>query len=369
MTARPPRTRGRASAALVAITAALLAAAAITGYVRSELADDRALAARATSALDDEEVRRLLATRMVNGLAGVATSDLLAARPLLISAITAVVDTPPFRRLLHPRRRAPPSRPGERRVGLRAHAAARSAAACRVAAQRVPGGRPRPAARPRAARGCARPARLRAPHRAPAAGRGRLVVAAPGGGAAVGGRLCGAGGRCAASPGAVGQCAGRGRPGRGRAGGGARNVRGLARLARRRPRRRGRAAGRWGRSGPRCSATCARRRCSPRWEGRWSWRWLGAHRLDERAGGGLGIAAALCRVVLGRCRSGGPLRLPDRAGLGARLPAVPGLAQPPGDRRCGPRAVRRGGALRPGAEQPGRGRSASRSPRGCSRAR
>lgn len=100
MTARPPRTRGRASAALVAITAALLAAAAITGYVRSELVDDRALAARATSALDDEEVRRLLATRMVNGLAEVATSDLLAARPLLISAITAVVDTPPFRRLL-----------------------------------------------------------------------------------------------------------------------------------------------------------------------------------------------------------------------------------------------------------------------------
>ncbi len=99
MTARPSKSRGRASAALVAVTAVLLVATALTGYVRSELVDERAFAGRTASALDDPEVRRLLATRMVNGLARSTSSDLLAVRPLLVSAVTALVDTPPFRRL------------------------------------------------------------------------------------------------------------------------------------------------------------------------------------------------------------------------------------------------------------------------------
>ena len=99
MTARPSKSRGRVSAALVAVTAVLLVATALTGYVRSELVDERAFATRTASALDDQEVRRLLATRMVNGLAASTSSDLLAVRPLLVSAVTALVDTPPFRRL------------------------------------------------------------------------------------------------------------------------------------------------------------------------------------------------------------------------------------------------------------------------------
>ena len=99
MTARPSKSRGRMSAALVAVTAVLLVATALTGYVRSELVDERAFATRTASALDDQEVRRLLATRMVNGLAASTSSDLLAARPLLVSVVTALVDTPAFRRL------------------------------------------------------------------------------------------------------------------------------------------------------------------------------------------------------------------------------------------------------------------------------
>jgi hypothetical protein len=93
------RTRRRAGIALVVLTAVLLAATAVCGYVRSALVDEHQFSARATSALEDPDVRSVVAERVVDGLTRNVAPDVLAVRPLVVPAVAAVVNTPPFRRL------------------------------------------------------------------------------------------------------------------------------------------------------------------------------------------------------------------------------------------------------------------------------
>jgi hypothetical protein len=86
------------SPALVVLATLLAAACALSGYARSEIVDSRAFAGRVDSALDDQDVRRVLADRVVNGLAEKVAPDALVVRPLVVNAVAALADTRPFRR-------------------------------------------------------------------------------------------------------------------------------------------------------------------------------------------------------------------------------------------------------------------------------
>ena len=68
-------------------------------YARSEIVDERAFADRAAAALKDDDVRDVLARQMVDALVNEASADLLVVRPLLETAIAALVGTPQFRDL------------------------------------------------------------------------------------------------------------------------------------------------------------------------------------------------------------------------------------------------------------------------------
>jgi hypothetical protein len=89
-----------AALATVALTAILLAGAAITWYADAVLVDDQELSARMVSSLDDPDVRRVLADQVVSGLARDAIPDALVVRPLLVPAIAALADSGAFRRVL-----------------------------------------------------------------------------------------------------------------------------------------------------------------------------------------------------------------------------------------------------------------------------
>lgn len=91
--------RPRLAAALAVLTAVLLAVAAVSGYARYELLDTQEFSARVTSSLDDSDVRNELSRRVVDGVASGVTPDVLAIRPLVTSALAAVADTGPFRRI------------------------------------------------------------------------------------------------------------------------------------------------------------------------------------------------------------------------------------------------------------------------------
>jgi hypothetical protein len=93
------RRRRRAGIALVVLTALLLAATAVCGYVRSALVDEHEFSARATSALENADVRSVVADRVVDGLTRNVVPDVLTVRPLVVPAVAALVNTSPFRRL------------------------------------------------------------------------------------------------------------------------------------------------------------------------------------------------------------------------------------------------------------------------------
>jgi len=93
------RQRRRAGIALVVVTALLLAATAIAGYTRAALVDEREFSARATSALENADVRAVVADRVVGGLTRTVVPDALVVRPLVVSAVAALVGTEPFRRV------------------------------------------------------------------------------------------------------------------------------------------------------------------------------------------------------------------------------------------------------------------------------
>jgi hypothetical protein len=94
------RGRPRLGAALVVVTALLAAATAVSGYVRAEFTDKQEFAARTASALDDEDVRIVVAGQMVDGVAHVSSPDLLTVRPLLVRALGGLLDNQAFRRIV-----------------------------------------------------------------------------------------------------------------------------------------------------------------------------------------------------------------------------------------------------------------------------
>ena len=81
--------------------AALVSVAAIVGlYLRAEIADRDAFADRAVAALEEPAVRQVTAREVVVGLLERGSPDLVSARPLLETAVQAIVATPPFRALV-----------------------------------------------------------------------------------------------------------------------------------------------------------------------------------------------------------------------------------------------------------------------------
>lgn len=95
------RDRGRRGAgiALVVVTALLLAAASVSFYARSALVDEREFGSRAASALDDSDLRTVVADQVVGGLTRSALPDAQAVRPLLIPAVAALAGTSTLRRV------------------------------------------------------------------------------------------------------------------------------------------------------------------------------------------------------------------------------------------------------------------------------
>src|SRR3954452_18106480 len=59
----------------------------------------RVFSARATSALENPDVRSVVAERVVDGLSRNVVPDVLAVRPLVVPAVPAVVNPSPFRTL------------------------------------------------------------------------------------------------------------------------------------------------------------------------------------------------------------------------------------------------------------------------------
>ena len=88
-----------AAFALVVLAALLLAAAAVSWYARTALVDEREFSARAAAALDDSDVRRALAGRLVGVATRSVAPDALAVRPVLVPVVAALADTAAFRRL------------------------------------------------------------------------------------------------------------------------------------------------------------------------------------------------------------------------------------------------------------------------------
>lgn len=91
--------RKRAGIALVVLTALLLAAAAVCWYAQTALVDEGEFSSRATAALDDSEVRSVVADRVVGGLTRNVAVDAQAVRPLLVPALAALADTSAFKRV------------------------------------------------------------------------------------------------------------------------------------------------------------------------------------------------------------------------------------------------------------------------------
>ena len=99
MTASVGRRRRSAAVAMAVVTALLVAAAAVTWYARSALADTEEFTARATAALDDPDLRAVLADRVVGALTPGVVPDALAVRPLIVPVVAELADTTAFRRV------------------------------------------------------------------------------------------------------------------------------------------------------------------------------------------------------------------------------------------------------------------------------
>jgi len=85
--------------ALVALACVLLVGAVLAGYARRATFDSDGFANRATAALADENVRTLVADRVTDRLVLANAADLIAARPIIVSAISGVVGGSAFQSL------------------------------------------------------------------------------------------------------------------------------------------------------------------------------------------------------------------------------------------------------------------------------
>jgi hypothetical protein len=93
------RVRGLGARGLVVVGAVLLVLATFAGYARHVLFNSNQFAARAADTLKDDSVRNLIAERVTDELVLRRESDLLAARPLIESAVSNLVGGSAFRGL------------------------------------------------------------------------------------------------------------------------------------------------------------------------------------------------------------------------------------------------------------------------------
>jgi hypothetical protein len=91
------RRRAWLSTALVVVAVAGLVAGGACLYVRSQLLSSHRFANRTVTALDRPAVRRVVSREIVTQVVERAAPDLLAARPLLTSAVEGAVTTPQFK--------------------------------------------------------------------------------------------------------------------------------------------------------------------------------------------------------------------------------------------------------------------------------
>jgi hypothetical protein len=96
-----PDARRVVSGALVVATGVLLVLTSLVGYARLALVDSNGFANRATSTLRDSSVRTLVAEEVTDRLVLSNRSELLAARPLIISAVSGIVGGGTFASLFH----------------------------------------------------------------------------------------------------------------------------------------------------------------------------------------------------------------------------------------------------------------------------
>jgi hypothetical protein len=91
--------RTTASVALAVIGAVLVVLGTVLLYARTEIIDDQAFADHAVEALDDDELRTVVATEITVQLIERGSADLVAARPLVEQVVSTIVDTRPFRQI------------------------------------------------------------------------------------------------------------------------------------------------------------------------------------------------------------------------------------------------------------------------------
>jgi uncharacterized membrane protein HdeD (DUF308 family) len=96
-----PDARRVVATALVVLTSVLLAAATLAGYARRAFFDSDQFADRATATLQDPSVRTLIGDRVTDRVVLANRIDLLAARPIISSAISGIVGGGAFRSLFH----------------------------------------------------------------------------------------------------------------------------------------------------------------------------------------------------------------------------------------------------------------------------
>jgi hypothetical protein len=96
---RAPRSRALTARVLVVLTAIVMVFALVAGYARRAVVDSDQFANRATAALRDDSVRTLIAERVTDEVVLRRQADLLAARPLIESALSGIVGGAPFQGL------------------------------------------------------------------------------------------------------------------------------------------------------------------------------------------------------------------------------------------------------------------------------
>jgi len=94
------RARGALSAALIVVATVLALGGGVVLYVRQELVKPTTFADRATAALRQDPVRRVIATELVVQVIDRGSTDIIAARPLLQSVVEFLVSSPPFQPII-----------------------------------------------------------------------------------------------------------------------------------------------------------------------------------------------------------------------------------------------------------------------------
>jgi hypothetical protein len=81
------------------IGAVLVVLGTLLFYARSEIVDEHAFADHALEALDDDELRAVVATEITVQLIERGSADVVAARPLIEQVVSTIVDTQPFKQV------------------------------------------------------------------------------------------------------------------------------------------------------------------------------------------------------------------------------------------------------------------------------